>query len=289
MSANGRLRRATTAALAAVVAVVVGACGSPERPVDDLGPTPVPDVAASPSAFPVGASVDYQLGGSYAPSEDVGIVVRDSTAEPADGVWSICYVNGFQTQPAVSEEWVADRPELVVHVDGEPLADPNWPDEYILDTSTPANRLAIMGVMGPVIDACADDGFDAIEIDNLDSFTRADERMTAESNFALASLYAERAHGRGLAIGQKNAAELSADARSAVGFDFVVAEECHRWEECSAYTDVYGDAVIDIEYADDLRGGFADVCADPETPASTVLRDRELVPAGEPGYVFELC
>jgi hypothetical protein len=146
-----------------------------------------------------------------------------------------------------------------------------------------------MGVMGPVIDGCADAGFDAVEIDNLDSFTRSADQLTVADNFALAELYVERAHDRGLAIGQKNAAELSAEARETVGFDFAVAEECHRFAECASYTDVYGDAVVDIEYEDDLRGTFADVCADPATPRSTVLRDRGLLPAGEPGYVFNHC
>lgn len=278
----------TSAVVAALVATVLAGCGTHADPVDDLGATHAPDVTAEASAFPVGAGVDYQLGGSYPPAEGVGIVARDSTEAPADGLWSICYVNGFQTQPGV-DEWLDERPELVVHVDGEPLADPNWPDEYLLDTSTPADRLAIIGVMGPVIDGCADAGFDAVEIDNLDSFTRSADQLTVEGNFALAALYVERAHDRGLAIGQKNAAELSAEARDEVGFDFAVAEECHRFAECASYTDVYGDAVVDIEYDDDVRGTFADVCADPATPRSTVLRDRDLVPAGESGYVFERC
>ncbi|RWZ64614.1 hypothetical protein ELQ92_07650 [Labedella populi] len=290
MSSVRRLphRCAVTVAALAVLAPGLVGCGTPSDPVDDLSAIHTPDVTAEPSAFPVGAGVDYQLGGAYPPGEGVGIVARDSTEQPAEDVWSICYVNGFQTQPG-ADEWLGERPHLVLHVDGGPLADPNWPDEYILDTSSPANRLAIMGVMGPIIDTCADAGFEAVEIDNLDSFTRSADRLTIESNLALAALYAERAHDRGLAIGQKNAAELSSDAREQLGFDFAVAEECHRYTECAAYTDVYGGAVIDIEYADDLRGTFADVCADAETPASTVLRDRDLVPAGEPGYVFEHC
>ncbi|PSL36458.1 glycosyl hydrolase family 114 [Labedella gwakjiensis] len=280
---------AAVAAAVLLTTVLLAGCGSPESPVDDLSSTHEPDTSATPNAFPVGAGVDYQLGGAYPPPDGVGIVARDSTEQPADGIWSICYVNGFQTQPGESEEWLTDRPDLVVHVDGEPLADPNWPDEYVLDTSTPAKRLAIMGVIGPVIDACSDAGFAAVEIDNLDSFSRSAGQLTAEHNTALAELFAERAHADGLAIGQKNAAEMSEEMRTSVGFDFAVAEECHRFDECRAYTEVYGQSVIDIEYADDLRGSFADVCADPDTPRSVVLRDRDLVSQGDPGYVFELC
>lgn len=53
-----------------------------------------------------------------------------------------------------------------------------------------------------------------------------------------------------------------------------MAEECQRYDECTACTDVHGAAVIDIEYADDLSGTWPEVCADPQLPASAVLRDR---------------
>lgn len=286
-------RRRLTVASALLTGVVLAAglagCGTAADPVDDLESTHEPDPTATPSPFPEGVGVDYQLGGSYPPADGVGIVARDSTEEPADGLWSICYVNGFQTQPGESETWLDEHPELLLHVDGEPLVDPNWPDEYVLDTSTPAKRLAIMAVIGSVIDRCSDAGFSAVEIDNLDSFTRSADQLTFDDNVELAELFAERAHDDGLAIGQKNAAEMSSELRRSVGFDFAVAEECHRFDECAAYTDVYGSSVIDIEYADDLRGTFADVCADPATPASVVLRDRDLRPEGEAGYVFERC
>ncbi|RUQ99143.1 endo alpha-1,4 polygalactosaminidase [Labedella endophytica] len=289
MRAERHRARIAALATAALLVTSLAACGSPEDPVDHLRLPPEATTGVSHAPFPAGAGVDYQLGGAYPPADGVGIVARDSTEEPAAGVWSICYVNGFQTQPGESEEWLAERPELVLHVDGEPFADPNWPDEYVLDTSTPANRLAIMGVIGSIIDGCSDAGFQAVEIDNLDSFSRSGDQLAAEDNIALAALFAERAHADGMAIGQKNAAELSGDLKRTVGFDFAVSEECHRFEECAAYTDVYGSSVIDIEYTDDLRGSFADVCADPTTPPSVVLRDRDLLPSGEPGYVFETC
>jgi hypothetical protein len=73
------------------------------------------------------------------------------------------------------------------------------------------------------------------------------------------------------------------------GFDFAVVEECAAYAECGAYTEVYGDAVLDIEYTDALPQPFAEVCADPATPASVVLRDRDLLTPDDDGYVFELC
>ncbi|WP_372984890.1 endo alpha-1,4 polygalactosaminidase, partial [Microbacterium sp.] len=73
------------------------------------------------------------------------------------------------------------------------------------------------------------------------------------------------------------------------GFDFAVVEECSVFDECGAFTDVYGDAVIDIEYSDELPRSFDEMCADDDAPSSMVLRDRDLVTPSDDGYVFETC
>ena len=240
---------------------------------------------------PVGGGLDYQLGGAYDPPAGVDIVVRDSTAAPADGLYSVCYVNGFQTQPAESAAWLADTPELVLTTDGSPTGTPvrdeNWPDELLLDTSTAAKRAAIADRMLTVIEGCAAAGYAALEIDNLDSFTRSDDRLTVEDNLALARLLADGGRESGLAVGQKNAAEL-ADRLTGI-FDFAVAEECDRWNECGLYTAAYGDRVLAVEYSDDLRVDFAAACAAPGHPLSMILRDRDLVTPTEPNYVYQRC
>jgi len=239
---------------------------------------------------PFGEPADYQLGGSYDVDADVKIVTRDSTSEPAEGIYSICYVNGFQSQPGDDERWVVDNPDLVLRDDdGAAIIDPNWPDEFILDTSTPEKRQRISRMIGASIEACADEGFDAVEIDNLDTYSRSEGRLSIDDNLALAKLFADRAHGRAMAIGQKNSAELGDRGRTAAAFDFAVTEECFRYEECGSYADVYGDAVIDIEYTDDLPVPFDEVCGSDDRPATTILRDRDLVEKGEPDYVFEHC
>ena len=174
-------------------------------------------------------------------------------------------------------------------MDGVPVVDPGWPDELLLDMSTDDRRGAITSVVGDVIEGCATAGFDAVEIDNLDSYSRSAGRLTLDDAVDLVSRYAAVAHEAGLAIAQKNTAELGVRGRDEAGLDFAVVEECHRWDECSAYTQVYGDAVIDVEYADDLRGSFSDVCADSATPVSTVMRDRALVTPHRSGYVFAHC
>ncbi|GIG29665.1 endo alpha-1,4 polygalactosaminidase [Cellulomonas marina] len=237
-----------------------------------VGCTPAGDEAASARRLPpVDAVVDYQLGGAYPPAPGIDGVVRDATDVPAPGLWSACYVNAFQTQPQERDTWLADHPDLVLHGDrGTPVVDPGWPDELLLDTSTAARRAAVAERLDSVLQRCADAGFDAVELDNLDSWTRSGGRLTADDALALARLVVARAHGLGLAVAQKNAADLGARGRDEAGFDLVVAEECVAYDECAAYAAVYGPHVLDVEYVpDDARAGadpvagWADACADP--------------------------
>jgi hypothetical protein len=265
--------------------LALAGCARDEMPVFTGPAERVPD-----GAPPAGTIVDYQLGGAYEPAEGVGGVVRDAADDPAEGLWSGCYVNGFQTQPGDRDLWLDEHPDLVLRdEDGTPVADPAWPDEMLLDTSTAEKRAGIVAVLGEVVRSCAERGFDAVELDNLDTYTRSDGRLTEDDAVDLARRYAEVAHEAGLAVGQKNAADLGLRGRDEAGFDFAVAEECHRWDECAGYTEVYGDAVLDIEYTDDLRGTWAEVCADPQVPASTILRDRDLGVPGSAEYAFDHC
>lgn len=242
---------------------------------------PPPDLVRLP---PAGAPLDYQLGGAYEPPADVEIVVRDRTAASADGAYSVCYVNAFQTQPGELDAWpdgllLRDRGGAVVF-------DPDWPDEAILDTR---EAEAIAQVVGPWIRDCASDGFEAVEFDNLDSYTRTDGALSRDDALGLATRLVDTAHAVGLAAGQKNAAEDAALLRARAGFDFAVAEECAAYDECAAYTDVYGDAVLAVEYADNLPRPWDAVCADAGTPASVVLRDRGLVTPDDAAYSFDAC
>lgn len=263
--------------LAAAVGLGMTACaGEPGRA--DAAPAAV----ALP---PPGAAFDYQLGGAYAPPEGVKVVVRDSTAAPAPGTYSVCYVNGFQTQPGAV--WPRD---LVLH-DGSGVAvvDPGWPAEKILDISTAAKRAAIADRHTEVVKKCRAAGYQAVEFDNLDSYRRSQGRLDLEDAVAMAELLVQRAHAQGLAAAQKNTAELGPRGREEIGYDFAVTEECDRWEECEDFAEVYGAHVLNIEYTDDLRGSPDDVCARDSVPPSTIVRDRDLVPEGEPEHTYRSC
>lgn len=240
--------------------------------------------------FPTSGVPDYQLGGAYTPPSGVTIVERDSTARPAPDTYGICYVNGFQTQPEDAATWKHAHPGALLRDNaGEPVSDPGWPDEMLLDTRTASTRATVVSVLTTSIARCADRGFDAVEFDNLDSWTRSHGALTRSGNLALAKALVGVAHEHGLAAGQKNTPQLGAAGKRDAGFDFVVAEECVTYDECGAYTSVYGDRVIDVEYSDDTDGPWSGVCARKDRPAMTILRDRDLVARGTSGYVFERC
>lgn len=270
-----------------VLALTAAGCASQAADVVPTAPVTSPRAteAQAPATLPpADATPDYQLGGAYPPPSGVTVVARDRMARPAPEVYSICYVNGFQTQPGELELWPADL--LLTDADGDPVRDPDWPDEVIVDTR---DAEAVAAVVGPWIEKCAEDGFQAVEFDNLDTYARTDGALTFADNLAVATEFSRIAHRHGLAAAQKNAAEDSVSLHEDAGFDFAVVEECAAYDECTAYTDVYGDAVVAIEYTDNLPRPFAEVCANETTPSSVVLRDRDLVTPDDPAYVFEVC
>jgi hypothetical protein len=238
--------------------------------------------------FPAGAPYDSQLGGAYSPPTGVLIVSRDRLEAPAQGLYNICYVNVFQTQPSETDWWIKTHPELLLRQGTGWMEDPNWPDEILLDLSTDEKREALVSIIGPWIDKCADDGFDAIEADNLDTYSRSDGALTIKDNLALAQMLVERAHERGMTFGQKNGAELG-DQGKAIGFDFAIVESCEVFEECQAYESIYGRYVLEIEYTDTSRRFFERACAARGFSASVILRDPRLQPVGSSEYYYAAC
>lgn len=264
-------RVAALFAAAGLTAVLAG-CGAPTETADGL---------ALP---PVGVGFDYQLGRAYPPPSTVGVIVRDATMDPDSAEYSICYLNGFQTQPGESAHWLTEHPDLVLRDEsGDPVADPDWPDEYLLDTSSEDHRDALAALLGTVVASCATSGFDAVEIDNLDTFSRSDGRLSLDDNIALAAAYVDVAHALGVPVAQKNGAGHSRELRDGAGFDFAITEDCAKYDECADYTDVYGQLVFDIEYD---AGNLQAAC---DAVTNVVLRDRDLVAPSSFEYDFDQC
>ena len=182
-----------------------------------------------PAPPPANVDFDYQLGGNSDPGASVGVVVRDRNAEPSPTDYNICYVNAFQTQPDEKRIWKRHR-SLVLRSGGRPVVDEVW-GEKILDIRTGVKRKALSRIVGKWIDGCARHGYRAVEFDNLDSYLRSEGLIKKRQTKKYAAKLVRRAHDAGLAAGQKNRAEW--DGR-VVGFDFAIAEECGRWNECGA-------------------------------------------------------
>ena len=256
-----------------------------------------PAAAAAYEPPPPNAGFDYQIGGDYPLPSGVSVVSRDwfSGSPAAAGNYSICYVNGFQTQ---ADEPGTNRPDehsnwprkLVLERLGD---DPHWGGEYLVDLSTKAKRKAAARWVQQMIEACADAGFDAVEFDNLDSWTRFRGTPLAgrvpfgkPQALAYARMLVERTHDLDLAVGQKNTVEITKAESSEVGFDFAIAEECGRWRECGGYRRVYGDEVVAIEYR---RKDFRRACASVGDEIAIVLRDKLVSTPGKRRYVFDAC
>lgn len=223
--------------------------------------------------LPRGTDVDYQLGGASRVPRHVGIVVRDREAAPATGRYNVCYVNGFQTQEGEWSFWKRHPRLLLRDTDGDLVVDEAW-HEVLLDLRTPGRRAALARIVGRWVRGCAERGFDAVELDNLDSFTRSHGLLTRRQAIAYARLLVRAAHDAGLAAGQKNLAGF--DGRT-VGYDFAVAEECGRYDECSSYVRHFGRRVLVVEYR---RQDFRATCRHFGARLAVVLRDRGLTPSG---------
>lgn len=255
--------------------------------------------AAAVRDLPGDAPFDYQIGGDYAAPDGVSVVSRDwfiGTPLAGDDAYSICYVNAFQTQ---DDEPGVDRPDersnwpqdLVLTSLGD---DPNWGGEYLVDISTADRRERAAQWVEQMVDTCAAKGFDAVEFDNLDSWTRFDDTPVGpqvpferEEAVAFAELITDHAHGLGLAVGQKNTSDLGRETSlEVIGFDFAVAEQCGEYDECAAYTEVFGSRVVDVEYGD---AGLARACSSAGAQIAVVRRDVEVSRPGSATYRFDRC
>ncbi|WP_328675803.1 endo alpha-1,4 polygalactosaminidase [Streptomyces sp. NBC_00343] len=307
VSRVGGLGTATVLGGAVMTAAVLTSCGTsttsaPERPSRATPkslsrPTPserpsraAPSKSATPSAStsrpapgtvrlpPLHADFDYRIGGAYPPPAGVRIVSRDRTASPAPGLYNICYVNAFQAQPDERASWPADL--LLRDADGEVVVDEDW-GEAPLDIGTAAKRERVAARVNRWIDGCAAKGFDAVEPDNYDSYTRSHHLLTANNATAFITLLSRHAHARRLAIAQKNTVEL-AGPRKKTGLDFAIAEECAEYDECGEYARAFDDRVIVIEYSDsglrEARSGFAG-------RLGIVRRDLDVSTPGSADYV----
>lgn len=249
-----------------------------------------------PAAFPANQKFDYQIGQPYSPESGVTVVSRDwFDADPLAGAWNICYVNGFQTQDDYPN---LDRPDelsnwpahLVLTELGD---DPNWGGEYLINIDTAALRQDATAWVTPMVETCAAKGYDAVEYDNLDSWTRFEGTdvedlvpFDRDDAIAYATDLTALAHANGLLSAQKNTADLTAAEVASIGFDFAVVEACGRYNECQVFTGIYGADVVAIEYR---NSDFTNACAAVGAEISVVRRDQDVTAPGSASYIYDEC
>ncbi|WP_326668833.1 endo alpha-1,4 polygalactosaminidase [Streptomyces canus] len=257
---------------------------------EGASPSPTEPSSASPgSTGPAAVTLppkhvpwDYQIGGAYPPATGVRVVSRSYEDVPAPGLYNICNINAYQAESDAESDWDADL--LLRDADGKVVHDTDW-DEAVLDIRTAAKRERIAARLDVWIDACAAKGYEAVEPDNYDSFTRFPSYLKAAQAEALMKLLAAHAHAKGLAVAQKNTAELVSD-RALLGLDFAIVEECAEYDECGTFADAFDDHVLVVEYT---KKGLATACATWSSTLSVVRRDEEVVPEGADGFLRETC
>jgi len=237
---------------------------------------------------PVNGKFDYQIGGGYQPATGVSILDRDRTDRPLAGKYNICYVNAFQVQPGELSWWKKHHSRLLLRKAGRLVVDQGW-NEVLLDVSTAAKRRSLATVVNRWVDGCARKGFQAVEFDNLDSYSRSKGRLRLSQDLAFAKQITKHAHSLGLAVGQKNTAELGARGKTQAKFDFAIVEECQRYLECDQFLQVFGNHVIEIEYTDYPSVEFAAACRARGSHISIVRRDRNLTRPGNTRYAYQAC
>nr|MCW2728988.1 hypothetical protein [Aeromicrobium sp.] len=121
-------------------------------------------MTAGPVTVPPTAGVaDYQLGGAYPPASKVQILTRDSTDAPVTGVYSVCYVNSFQTQPGRLGWWKKKHPSLLLRDGkGRLVRDPSWREEVLLDIRTSKKRAQLGAINRAWFAQCARKGYQAV-------------------------------------------------------------------------------------------------------------------------------
>ncbi|MFP5347592.1 MAG: endo alpha-1,4 polygalactosaminidase [Actinomycetes bacterium] len=151
----------------------------------------------------------------------------------------ICYVS-----VGTWEAYRDDAQGFPEEVRGRALED--WPDERWLDIR---QRAVLAPVLLKRLDTCRDNGFDAVEPDNVDAFANdSGFPLTAQDQLDFNRWIADEAHARGLGVGLKN--DLAQVPQLVEHFDFAVNEECAQYDECAELKPFVsaGKAVLHAEY-----------------------------------------
>lgn len=204
----------------------------------------------------------------------VQVIDLDYETDPAvvaalkeKGIRTICYISVGSW-----EDWRPDADQFPVELLGKRYQ--GWLGERWLDI----RRLDLLApLLRDRLDQCQKSGFDAVEPDNMDIASNTSGFPISNADqLTFAQWLAQEAHVRGLAIGQKNAPEMTTDLVDI--FDFAISEDCFAqgWcEDFAPYIDA-GKAVFAAEYTDTDVDFIAACRWSAKSDFSFILKNRDL-------------
>jgi hypothetical protein len=183
------------------------------------------------------------------------------------GTKVVCYIS-----VGSFERWREDADAFPERVLGDPYE--GWSGERWLDI----RRIDLLApIMEGRLDTCAEKGFDGVEPDNMQIHdNETGFPLTYRDQLRYARWLADEAHERGLAIGQKNAPDMTVDLVDL--YDFAITEDAfdQGWAaRMHPYIEA-GKPVFAAEYTE-TRVDFEAACERAETLGfSLILKHREL-------------
>jgi len=173
------------------------------------------------------------------------------------------------------EKWRPDKADFPASIIGNDYE--GWEEEKFLDIR---NIDVLAPIMRARLDMIKAKGFDAVEPDNMDSYTNDTGFDISEQDvIKYCKWLANEAHSRGLSIGQKNATELSDQLVDY--FDWILLEDAFA-ENFQNEAQIYitnNKAVFATEYTDEMsENNFLNiVCSEASSLKYTaILKERDL-------------
>lgn len=196
-----------------------------------------------------------------------GVSQVDIARLKARDVLTICYVS-----VGTYENYRDDADQFPQDILGPTLG--NWPNERYIDIR---RTDVVLPIMIARFQRCKAKGFDAVEPDNMDLYDNdVGFDITRRDQLDYMSALTRAAHNMGLAIGQKNAEELTDTLVDSM--DFLMLEHCFQSARCDVAAPYIaaGKAVFDAEYKH-RPVDFAAACKQAKRIGiSMILKDRAL-------------
>lgn len=223
--------------------------------VDVIGeryPLRVPAMAGGVQVYDADLGDQDGLSASGAPRASTTIT-KSVRSIHAQGAKAICYVDA-----GTAENWRSDFALFPKAVLGRSM--PGWPGESFINitrwSSRGGPRTEPLGeIMTARIQLCREEGFDAVEADNVDAYTSGDLggfRITLAEEEGYIGRLSAVAHAHGLAFFLKNGIDGDSLVRNvARDADGEVVEQCWQYNQCGALGIFFREhkPVLDVEYA----------------------------------------